>query len=189
MTVGEIGIAWSTGTSRQPSTTWPSALTVRFEFLLAGETRRVFLRQKDHPDAVFARGRQRNALARHFLAIERVGNLDQDPRAIAHQRVGTDGAPVVEVFEDLQTLFDDAVAFLALDMGDKADTAGVMFIGRIVEPCAAGTEASVPRIGCGSFIWTPCFEGRVGTADGTGNEWSPRRAAGLSLLHAADRTR
>ncbi len=28
-TVGEIGIAWSTGTSRQPSTTWPSAFTVR----------------------------------------------------------------------------------------------------------------------------------------------------------------
>ena len=28
-TVGDIGISASTGTSRQPSTTWPSALTAR----------------------------------------------------------------------------------------------------------------------------------------------------------------
>ena len=63
-----------------------------------------------------------------------VGQLDQDARAVAHQLVGAHRAAVVEVLEDLQTLLDDAVRSLALDVGDEADAAGVAFLARVVEP-------------------------------------------------------
>ena len=42
-------------------------------------------------------------------------------------------AAVVEVFQDLERLGNDRMAFRALDMGDKADAAGVMFVTRIIE--------------------------------------------------------
>ena len=74
------------------------------ELLLAGEARGVLLRQEDHADAVFAGRRQLDALLRHLLAVEAVGDLDQDAGAVAHQLVGADRAAVVEVLEDLQTL-------------------------------------------------------------------------------------
>ncbi len=70
-----------------------------------------------------------DALLGHLLAVERVGNLDQDAGAVAHQLVGAHCAAVVEVFEDLQALLDDGVALLALDVGDEADAAGVVLVG------------------------------------------------------------
>jgi hypothetical protein len=45
---------------------------------------------------------QFHALLGHFFAVELVRNLDQDTGAVAHQRVGTHGATVVDVLEDLQ---------------------------------------------------------------------------------------
>ena len=45
-----------------------------------------------------------NALSGHFFAVQRIGQLDQDAGAVAHQLVGTDRAPVVQVFENLQAL-------------------------------------------------------------------------------------
>ena len=102
----------------------------------------MFLRQEDHADAVFAVRRQRHALLGHFLAIETVRNLDQDARAIAHQRIGADGAPVVEVLENLQALLDDLVAFLALDVSDEADAAGVMLVLRVIQTLRGGNRVS-----------------------------------------------
>jgi len=104
------------------------------ELLLAGQAGRVLLRQEHDAHAVFAGGRQRDALLRHLLAEELVRDLREDARAVAHQRVGTDGAPVVEVAQDLETLLDDLVALLALDVGDEADTAGVVLELRPVQP-------------------------------------------------------
>jgi hypothetical protein len=40
---------------------------------------------------------------------------------------------VIEVLQDQQTLFDDGVAFISLDVGDESDAAGIVFIGRIVQ--------------------------------------------------------
>jgi hypothetical protein len=62
----------------------------------------MFLGQEDHAHAVFAGGRQCHALLGHFFAVELIGNLDQDTGAVAHQRVGTHGAAMVDVLEDLQ---------------------------------------------------------------------------------------
>jgi hypothetical protein len=113
-----------------------------FQFLFAGQTRSVFLRQEDHANAIFTVRRQHNALLGHFLTIETVRNLDQDARAVAHQRIGAHSAPVVEVFENLQALLDDLVAFLALDVSDEADAAGVMFVLRVVQTLRGGNRVS-----------------------------------------------
>jgi hypothetical protein len=40
---------------------------------------------------------------------------------------------MVKVDEDLQTLAHDGVAFSPLDMGDKANAAGVVFVVRVVQ--------------------------------------------------------
>jgi len=106
--------------------------------LLAGQTRGVFLRQEDHAHAVFAGRRQRDALRGHLGAVELVRDLDQDAGAVAHQLVGTDGAAVIQVLQDLEALLDDAMCLLALDVGHEADTAGVVFVLRVVEALRAG---------------------------------------------------
>jgi hypothetical protein len=77
--------------------------------------------------------RQFDALLGHFLAIELVRNLDQDAGTVALQRVGTNSAAVIQVLQDQQTLLDDVVTFLALEMGDKAHAAGVVLVGGVVQ--------------------------------------------------------
>ena len=92
----------------------------------------MFLGQEDHADAVLARRRQFDALLGHLFAVQRVRQLNQDAGAVAHQLVGTDGAAMVQVFQDLQTLLHDGMALDALDVGHEADATGVMLlVGRI----------------------------------------------------------
>jgi hypothetical protein len=63
-------------------------------------------------------------------------------RAVAHQRIGADGAPVVEVLENLQALLDDFVTLVTLDMGDEADAAGVMLILRVIQTLGGGNRVN-----------------------------------------------
>jgi hypothetical protein len=49
---------------------------------------------------------------------------------------------VVEVFQDFQALLDDLVAFLALDVSDEADAAGVMLVLRVVQTLRGGNRMS-----------------------------------------------
>jgi hypothetical protein len=62
----------------------------------------MLLGQEDHAHAVFAGRRQVHALLGHLFAVQRIGQLDQDAGAVAHQLVGTHRAPVVQVFQNLQ---------------------------------------------------------------------------------------
>jgi hypothetical protein len=117
-----------------------------FQLLLARQARGVFLRQEDHAHAVFAGGRQLHALLGHLFAVELVRDLDQDAGAIAHQRVGTHGTPVVQVLKDLQTLRNDLVGFLALDMRHHADAAGVMLVGGVVQALGLRAGGEVGRL-------------------------------------------
>ena len=110
------------------------------DFVFAGEARSRFLRQKHHAHAVFAHGRKLHALGGHFLAQEPVRDLDQDAGAVAGQGVGADRAAMGEVLENEQPLIDDGVAPGAFDVGDKADAAGVMFIGGVVQPLCRRTN-------------------------------------------------
>jgi hypothetical protein len=122
------------------------------ELLFAGETRRVLLRQEDLADAVFAGWWQGDARRSHLGAEIFVGDLDQDARAVAHQLVGADGAAVVEVLEDLQTLRNDRVRALALDVRHEADATGIVLARRVVQPARScggdvGHRGGLPLVG------------------------------------------
>jgi len=103
------------------------------DFLDAGMAGSGFLRQENHADAVLAARRQFDALLGHFFTIELIRDLDQETGTIALQRVGADGTTVIQIFQDQQTLLDDIVALLALDVGDKANAASVVLVGGVVQ--------------------------------------------------------
>ena len=94
----------SVGTSRQPSSFWPSTLMKCSSRLTANVARLLVLRQEAHGDGVVAGRRQVDACLARPVAQQGVGDLDQAARAVADQRVGADGAAVVEVDQDLQAL-------------------------------------------------------------------------------------
>ncbi len=103
------------------------------DLLLARHPRRRLLRQEHHADAVLTDGGQRQSLAAADATKERVGNLDQDARAVALQRVGAGGAAVGEVAQDREALRDDRVALLALDVRDEAEPARIVLVRRVVK--------------------------------------------------------
>src|SRR3546814_7036771 len=72
----------------------------------------------------------------HCVAGQRVGDLDQEARAVAHELVIAHGAAVVQVFQDLQALLDDGVAFAPFDMGDETHATGVVFLFGVVQALA-----------------------------------------------------
>ena len=84
------------------------------------------------PDAVLADGGKRDAELAARAAQERVGQLDQDAGAVALQRIGARRAAMRQVFEDRQALTDDGVILATLDVGDEAQPASVVLVGRVV---------------------------------------------------------
>jgi hypothetical protein len=109
-------------------------------------------RHEQVADAIFALLGQPDAELGAFGREEAVRDLDQDAAAVAHLRVCAHGAPVVEVEENLQALLDDAVGPAVLHVGDEADAAGILLMGRIVEPLGSGQSRIAPhldRIRCG----------------------------------------
>ena len=95
-------------------------------------------RQERHADAVLAGGRQGEAELGALAREELVRDLDQHAGAVAGFRIAAAGAAVGQVDEDLNALDDDVVRFLAFDVGNEADTAGVVFLARIVQPLRGG---------------------------------------------------
>ena len=92
------------------------------------------LGQEHDADRVFALGRQREAESLGLLDKERVRDLQQHAAAVAGAGIGPRRAAMVDVEEDLQTLLDDVVRLLVVHVGDEADAAGIVLLGRIVEP-------------------------------------------------------
>src|SRR5205823_6422337 len=92
-------------------------------------------REEADGDAVAAGGRE---LAIDHAAQELVRELEEDPRAVARQRVGPGRAPVLEVLEGADRADDRLVARDAVQLGDRGDSAGVVLEGRVVEADPAG---------------------------------------------------
>ena len=99
-----------------------------FNFLLTRQTAGMLFGHKHHAHAIFTHGRQLHALRRHFFAVQRIGQLDQNTSAVAHQLVGTHRTTVVQVFQNFQGLGYDGMAFFATHVGHKAYAAGIMFV-------------------------------------------------------------
>ena len=72
--------------------------------------------------------------AREDLAQEHVRDLDEDARAVAGERVGARGAPVVEVPQGGEGVLDDVVAGTAAHGRDHGDAARVVLQLAAVQP-------------------------------------------------------
>jgi hypothetical protein len=62
---------------------------------------------------------------------------NEDAGTVARERIGTDGAAMRQVLQDLEPVLDNGVARPALEVGDEADTTSVML--------ASGIEQSLRR--------------------------------------------
>ena len=126
----------STGTSRQPSSVRPSSL-IAFSTIFWATFRPSLSRgMKSWPTPYWPGSGRAMPIAAHSCGEEAVRDLDQDAAAVAHHRIGADGAAVGEVPEDREPLLDDGVRLHVLHVGDEADAAGVLLVLRVVESLA-----------------------------------------------------
>jgi hypothetical protein len=72
-------------------------------------------------------------LAGHVFAVQGIGELNQDTRAVAHQFVGTDRTPMVKVFQDLQGLTHHGVALHAFDVRHKPHPASIVLLAWVIQ--------------------------------------------------------
>jgi hypothetical protein len=89
--------------------------------------------QERHADAIFAFGGQAEAERGALAGEELVRDLNEDAGAVAGFGIAAAGAAVRQVDEDLDALRDDVVGFVALDAGDEANAAGVVFVAGMVQ--------------------------------------------------------
>ena len=116
----------SVGTSRQPSTSWPSSITISSNSVSNPLAHRRVAGKEHQAGPIATLGRQGDPDPAGFFSKEPVRHLHQDAGAVTGVRLAPAGTAVEQVDEQLQRLADDAVAFLALDVDDEADSAGVV---------------------------------------------------------------
>ena len=104
-----------------------------FQDSLGQQAVRRLHRQKHHAHAVFARRRQREAQLGALARKELVRNLNQDSGAVARFRIASARAAMSQVDEDLQSLDDDVMRLLALNIDHEADATGIVLVSWIVE--------------------------------------------------------
>jgi hypothetical protein len=150
MCAGSVGLTvWpseelSDGTSRQPSSKL-LVLDLVGDDALDDFAPRRFLRHEQRADGVVARLRQRKADLGSLAREEGVRDLHQDAGAVACARIGADRAAVFEVAQDVQRVGDDLMRLLALDVGDEADAAGILFQRGIVETLGGRAPVMLAR--------------------------------------------
>ena len=89
--------------------------------------------------------RQLEAELGAFGRKEPVRDLRQHAAAVAELGVRAHRAAMVEVDQNLQALFEDVMRLAVLHVGDEADAAGIMLVGRIVERLGAAASADRDR--------------------------------------------
>ncbi len=110
----------------------------RLDRALHGGALVVVDREEPDADGVVARG---GKLEGHDGAEERVGDLHQDPGAVACSGVGPDGPAVLEVAQGTQGGVDDVVTRSASQRRDHGKAAGVLLVGGVVETLTARDAA------------------------------------------------
>jgi len=93
-----------------------------------------FDRKKNHADSVLARRWQRETETGRFTREELVRDLNQKARAIARFRVAAAGTAVGQINENLNSLLDYLVSFLAFDVCHKTDAAGIVLVTGMIKP-------------------------------------------------------
>ena len=131
----------SMGTSRQPRTVRPSSVGELLD--PAGGSWRPAPRRRagSRADGVRVRRRAARSRRRGDRAQERVGHLQQDPRAVAGVGLGARGAAVVEVAERGQRLRHDAWLASPVRVATKATPQASCSCRGRTDPGAAGMRA------------------------------------------------
>jgi hypothetical protein len=80
-------------------------------------------------------------------AVEVVGNLNQNPGAVTHQRIGSTAPAMVQVLENLQTLGRRCCAICARDVGNESDSTRVAFVEGSYKPALAAVSTSSREAG------------------------------------------
>ena len=106
---------------------------------------RRFLRHEQRADRVVAGLRQLEADLGRLAREEGVRNLHQNAGAVAGARIGADRAAMLEVAENAERVGDDLMRLLALDIGDEADAAGILFQRGIVKTLGGRAPAVLAR--------------------------------------------
>ena len=91
------------------------------------------LGEEEHAHAVVPLLPQGEAQVPHGLGEEGVGDLDQDAHAVAGLALGVLARPVLQLFHDLQRVVHRLVGLAAVDVHHRADAAGIVLKGRVVE--------------------------------------------------------
>ena len=119
----------------------------RRDDLLLPTTLRRIRREKDQRRRIGAQiGQTEPALIRH-PAQKAIGCLQQKTRTISRTRVGSRRSPVSQMTENLRPHSDNVVARTAAQVGDKADSAGIVFQAGVVQALFRGqSEASHERV-------------------------------------------
>ena len=79
-------------------------------------------------------------------AQERVGELDEDARAVARADVGALGPAVLEVVQRLERAADDLVGLLVVQARHHGDAAGVVLEPGVVEALCLGRRGVVRHL-------------------------------------------
>ena len=90
--------------------------------------------QEDVADGPVAGSGQADPGLRRDGVEKLLRHLDEDAGPVSGERITPASAAVGEVFKDLEPLTDDPVAAPAVHVDDKPDAAGIVLVGRIVEP-------------------------------------------------------
>src|SRR5262245_45165795 len=94
---------------------------------------RKFLREEHQPDAVFTFSRKRDVEFLAFLFQESMRYLHEHASTVPRLWITATRATMIEVFENLQSLLDDVVRALTLDVGNESNSTGVVLELRVVE--------------------------------------------------------
>jgi hypothetical protein len=89
-------------------------------------------RKEHHADAVGARLRQGKTQIRRFARKKIMWDLDQNTGAVAGSGVAAARSAVRQVDQDLNSLRDDLVRFLAVEIHDETHAAGIVLVAGVV---------------------------------------------------------
>jgi len=103
------------------------------------------LGQETHGHGILAGRRKVDLRILGPVAQKPIGNLNQNPGAVANQRVCAHGAPVIEIDQNLKAAGNHLMGFSALDIGHKPHAARIMLVARIVQTLLFRSAHSVPQ--------------------------------------------
>src|SRR5262245_61143792 len=84
------------------------------------------VREKEHPDTVFARIRQPKAEPLTSVFEENMRHLKQDSRAVTGIFFTTACTTVIEILQNRQRLIDDFMRLLTFDIDDESDATSIV---------------------------------------------------------------